>query len=104
MEVLFVNTPQQAKEQENPQIINGKFHIWMVKSRMLKAGETFQQWITRTKEDYYAHHQKNIKYLFIYDIIPIGTNGGGDQWVSPSKDTESKGSMIIRYAFSGEED
>lgn len=73
-------------------IIRKKVPYWNVRSEMLKPSETYQEWLTRTKEKISkgTYKEKGVEGVYFYDIQPIGGILG--------RPTDTVG-MMVRYDY-----
>ena len=88
MKIIYVNSPQQNESTPNPQIIDGKIPEWIVKSHMLKLGQTLREFLEE-RWDYVIREYGEgiIEGFYLYDVMPIYT-----------EHTE-KSSMMVRLAY-----
>lgn len=93
MKILFVNKPSQDATTKDPQIFDGVTHYWIVRSELMKIGETLQEWLVRKQEYITAEcASRNVEVpegIFFYDMQPVGDIVGAP----------GKSSMIIRYQW-----
>ena len=82
MNIFFLNTLSQTEKTENPQLINGKFYSWIVKTERFKDGETLRDFLIRT-ESYLNNRHVNFDAIGVYDIsaFPI-INGNASMMIS----------------------
>ena len=68
MKIIHVDTPIQDENTENPQMINGKFHTWCVKTTRIRnmGVYTYLDWLYHSKNKY----EKCIDGFYLYSIQP----------------------------------
>ena len=93
MEVIFVNTPLQDENTINPQLINGEYPHWIVRSQMLRKNESLRTFLTREFEYYNKKYPNTISGFYIYDVHPI--NGAIDKNGAFTGDSI----LCVRYAL-----
>lgn len=87
MRIIFVKTPHQNYETENPQLIDGKVYEWTVKTENFLIGETLQGWLQRKKEYWMKKTAYNdVNTILIYDIQALAINN-------------NTAALMIRYAL-----
>lgn len=95
MKIIYVNTPIQDENTENPQIIDGKIPHWVVKTEALKLGETLGEFFQRKWDGIHDRGLgENLEGFYLYDAIPVGQIVGNPK----------EGAMMVRYEYIKKDD
>jgi hypothetical protein len=79
MKIVYVNTPTQDENTENPQIINNHVPKWNVRTSPSKENQTLKEFF-EDKWNYIksSPNSEDIIGFYLYDVIPVGGFIDGD--------------------------
>jgi hypothetical protein len=73
MEIVYVNTPTQDENTENPQIINNHVPKWVVITMAAKQNQTLREFFEDRWNYIKAHpNGEEVIGFYLYDVTPMG--------------------------------